>query len=258
MFHEITTHLYPQTNRAPYPIESRVRSAIRYSEGHPIVQGAADYLRGSFDTLNFSGNDLLNIWRNYDVPFTTKCLATFWWGNLSHQIATAYSYNNMERLGAISGELLHHLELTSSEASFDTAIDRLRTIFMSFEPGGQFKLDRVDVSFFTKIFEFYFASHPLESNPEFLPIICDMWLRKGVFVEMDERGEDYLKNCTFRNATSLTSSNSSYVESYITFCIYFNQRVMDLKNEFPELTAFALEGYIFSPTGRDYINRHLE
>lgn len=257
MFQEITTHLYPQTNRAPYPIESRIRSAIRYSEGHPIVQGAADYLRNNFDTSNFSGNDLLDIWRDYDVQFTTKCLATFWWGNLSHQIATAYSYNNMERLGAISGELLHHLELTSSEASFDTAIDRLRTIFMSFEPGGQFKLERVDVSFFTKIFEFYFASHPLESNPEFLPIICDKWLRKGLYVEMTDRGDLNHRNLLYSTPSSLRKHSGSYADSYLDFCNSFNQRVRDLKNEFHDLTAFALEGYIFSQTGRDYINQHL-
>lgn len=257
MFHEITTQLYPQANRAPYSIESRIRSAIRFSEGHRIVQEAANYIRSNFDTEHFSGNDLLSVWREYDVPFTAKCLATFWWGNLSHQIATAYSFDNMERLDAISGELLHHLELTSYEPTFDTAVDRLRTIFISFEPGGQFKLDRVDVSFFTKIFEFYFVSHPLVSYPEFLPIICDMWLRKGVFVEMEERGDDYLKNCVFRNPTSLTSTNRSYVESYITFCIYFNQRVRGLRNEFPELTPFDLEGYVFSQTGRDYINTYL-
>ena len=257
MFQEITTQLYPQTNRAPYPIESRIRSAIRYSEGHPIVQGAADYLRNNFDTSNFSGNDLLDIWRDYDVQFTTKCLATFWWGNLSHQIATAYSYNNMERLGAISGELLHHLELTSSEASFDTAIDRLRTIFMSFEPGGQFKLERVGVSFFTKLFEFFFASHPIESNPDFLPIICDDWLRRGLYVEMSDREDVDSRNVVYNTPSSLRAHARSYADSYINFCVYFNQRVTELRNEFPELTPFTLEGYVFSQTGRDYINQHL-
>ncbi len=254
MFNEITTQLYPQTARAPYSIENRIRAAVHYSQGHPVVQEAANYLRGHFNTESFSGDHLLSLWRSEEVSFTTKCLATFWWGNLSRGIATAYAPQNMDRLQAFSDKLLFELQTAMNAATFDVAIDTLRRLFREFEVGGAYKLERVGVSFFTKIFEFYFASHPFLSNPGFLPIICDVWLRQGVYVEMTDMGDNNLRDDVFTAPTILCQQNYSYAESYITYIFYFNQRVTALKQEFPELTSFMLEGYVYSQVGRDAIN----
>lgn len=257
MFYEITSHLYPQTERIPYSIEKGIRSALRHSQGHPVVQEAVEYLRSHFTTTGFSGDHLLELWRTEEVAFTTKCLATFWWGNLARGVATAYSPENINRLQAFSGSLLLELETAQNASSFDVAISMITNIFRSFEAGGAYKLEQVNVSFFTKIFEFYFASHPIASNPGFLPIICDDWLRQGVFVEMGDSGANDLRDVIYKSPASLRQHNYSYAESYIAFISYFNQRVTELQIEFPELTPFILEGYVFSPAGRDAIRQNV-
>ena len=200
---------------------------------------------------------MLALWGNDIVPMITKCLATFWWGNLSRGVATAYSTENINRILAFSDNLVRDMEAVRDAATFDAAMNCLRNLFHSFEPEGDYKLNQVNVSFFTKLFEFYFASHPLVSNPDFLPIICDVWLRQGVYVEMTDRNENGLRGMVFTNPTILRQQNRSYAEGYISFCIYFNQRVRELKEAYPDLSAFVMEGYVYSPVGRSYTQAHL-
>ena len=71
---------------------------------------------------------------------------------------------------------------------------------------------------------------------------------------MTERNETDIRNTIFRTPTDFRVHRNSTWTSYSAFIDYFNRHVIELKEEFPDLTAFMLEGYLFSPLGREMAN----
>ena len=258
MFTQLLNQVYPNNTRVPYSINERIDLARQYSNNHPIVEHLANYLSNNYmhnNIIYLSGDDLVRIWQGDELPFAEKYLSTLWWGGKTRHAASAYSVNNIERMG--NPGLPAALQLVSDAKSLEEAKENLQIVYQSLERGGAFSLRQVGPSFFSKVLEYYFVSHPIQANYSYLPIICDQWLCRAVYAEMTERNEIDIRNTIFRTPTDFRVHWNSTWTSYSAFIDFFNRRVIELKEEFPDLTAFMLEGYLFSRLGREMANNFI-
>lgn len=195
------------------------------------------------DRLNKS--ELLAIWKDIDFSFTAKCLVTLWWGRPDHRVAAtrAYSQDNLDILSA--GRLENTLKSLRDEEDFPSFKSGLEMLFRSFSKGGEFYLNGIGVSFFTKFFHFYFASHLPKSNPKYLPVIADEIMRDAVFAEMIDCGED---------VNTVFNSRDASLRSYTGFTDKFNDYAKILN-----ISPFILEDVIFNRSkgiGRVYVSSY--
>lgn len=157
--------------------------------------------------------DVLELWGNDNLSFAAKCLITLWWGHPNHLTAArAYSEANFAKLASAElEEAFTGLTAETDLTNFKTGLDLLS---VKFSRGGEYHLDCIDISFYSKFFHFWFASHPPVSCPQYLPVIADDIIRKAVYAEMMDRGEDV--NLVFyqRNAS---------IKSYVAFADKFNE-----------------------------------
>lgn len=238
-----------------YPVQGRINLALNHSHFHPLVVEAADLVQQVYGAA-LSRENLLEIWQDEDYSFVTKYLATLWWGNKRRHANTAYSPDNINLLNGFADHLQDDLHQISASNHFNDAEDLLFLLFNNLEPGGIYFLEQIGSAYFSKIMQFYFASHTWVSNHTFLPIICDQWLCRAIFIEMTENGLVAQRDQIFRNPTSFRLHQRSCAQSYIAFINYFNERVGQLTANHPGLSSFEMEGRIFSDTGQNYITNY--
>lgn len=194
------------------------------------------------DRLNKIG--LLDIWSDTVYSFAAKCLVTLWWGYPDHRVsAKVYSQKNLEKLSA--GNIENAFNTLRDEKDFSTFKTGLENLYRDFSRGGEFYLNGIGVSFFTKFFHFYFASHSPKSNPTYLPVIADDIMRSAVFAEMIDSGED---------VNTVFYSRDASLRSYTGFTDKFNDYSKKLN-----ISPFILEDVIFNKSkgiGRVYVSSY--
>ena len=198
-------------------------AALREAKSAVLKYGRPDY--------SLSKTALLEIWKDGDVSFVAKCLATIWWGRPDHRVSSrVYSVSN---LGILSRRQIEE-EFNSLSEEKDASVfkARLELLYSRFLRGGDFHLNGVGVSFFTKFFYFFFASHPPKSIPDYLPVIADDVMRSAVFAEMIDRGED---------VNSVFYTRDASLRSYIGYVDKFNTIAEDC-----QVSSFVLEDIVFN------------
>ena len=98
--------------------------------------------------IYLSGDDLVRIWQGDELPFEEKYLSTLWWGGKTRHAASAYSVNNIERMG--NPGLPAALQLVSDANSFEEAKEYLQIVYQSLERGGDFSVRQVGPPFFPR------------------------------------------------------------------------------------------------------------
>lgn len=245
MFSQVLAILhYPEYTQGNFNANPFVNRALGLTNNHWLIEQTRDY-EGIDILTHFDRYQLLQIWMNNDCSFTTKVLLTMWWGGLSHQFQAPRFYANMEELQ----EKLQDLEAALLVA--DPA--NLTNLFNSLS-NGDLHLNGIKTSFFTKIFQFYFHSRNLTNNQNLIvPIICDKWSSRALWYEMRDTGNIEMRNEIFTNNDPenlrLRIRNGSKAESYVQFIMFFNERLLSLQHDYPGLTAFDLEAYIFGWRG---------
>lgn len=197
-------------------------------------------------------SELRAIWSDEQILFASKCLVTLWWGHPSHLVShMLYSVENLEILSRPEVEASFH-ELVSL-TDFQQFLSGLKDLYKKFESGGAYHLAGVNTAFFSKLFHFYFATHPIASNPDFLPVIADSVMIKAMYAEMvDRQMQDRreLFNVALNRPTpiALRTNRGSSADSYLKFISHFNAFAKDLSannEEMAGLTPFILEDILF-------------
>lgn len=213
--------------------EERWKSKHQATDNHIVVVNAEIEIGQveGFDWFHFDRNNLKDVW-SLDCSLPTKYLATLWWGHVFPQIFNeVYSSSNLNRLVRISPKLGKALDDASHEKNFTVFREKLSSIVESMQLG-TFRLPYVGVAFFTKVIQFFFASHPIQSKEEFLPIIADRWLLRAIYCEMTDCGDtdkrdDFLV-IDHKIVFLKKDSRGCVADSYFKYIQYFNQRCADL------------------------------
>lgn len=209
-------------------------AALREAKSVVLKYGRPDY--------SLSKTALLVIWKDGDVSFVAKCLATIWWGRPDHRVSSrVYSVSNLGLL--CRRQIEDEFNSLSNEIDASVFKAKLEFLYSRFLRGGDFHLDGVGVSFFTKFFHFFFASHPPKSIPDYLPVIADDVMRSAVFGEMLDRGE---------NVDEVFYPRDVSLRSYVRYADKFNQ----FAREF-HIDPFIFEDMVFNKSrgiGKTYVS----
>lgn len=201
---------------------------------------------------NFNRIDLLGIWKNNEISLSSKILFTFWWGGISHQFQAPLFYTKPNIKKLLDMEEGLHSTLKNIEGT-NFNVESFRAIYDNFKnPNGLYKLNGINSSFFTKIFEFYFQAN-LEGENAFEPIIADKWTKIAVLADMIDTNFDWervferpkkskLKIVQFAGGIELE------FDKYMIFNNYVKNRSIELK-----IPVFELEELMFGK-GRDIMN----
>lgn len=237
----------PVLANEPVPLKGQINTCLRLlGEDNPIVHEARQAVAKHGqpeDRLNKQG--LLDIWKDTSLSFATKCLITLWWGHPNYRVAAkVYSNGNLNKLS--EGSLEKAFNKLRDEKDFHTFKTGLEILYRDLSYGGEFHLNGIGVSFFTKFFHFYFASHSPRSNPTYLPVIADDIMRMAVFSEMIDRGED---------VNEIFYCCDASLRSYTDYADKFNAYASDFRN----ITPFILEDILFNRTkglGSTYVSAY--
>lgn len=232
MFEEILNLHQGEFIPEAYSIEAdRWAAKHKYTDMHPAICDAEAELIGvpGFSWTRFSRNNLLDVWRSDGCSFSTKYIATLWWGNVNFRIkARVFSPGNMTRLQDVSPRLEQALTEASAAADFPEFQNRLTAIFENMLRGGDFYIACVGSAFFTKVLQFFFAANPVAANPGFLPIIADRWLMQAVYCEMTDLGAAELRDHVFRFYNGAVSLRNEPAAAYGEYIGFFNDRCAEL------------------------------
>ena len=233
--------------------EERWKSKHQATDNHPVVVKAEleiGQVEG-LDWCHFDRNNLKDVWSS-DCSLPSKYIATLWWGHVFPQIFNeVYSSSNLNRLVKISPKLGKALDDASQTKSYTEFCDKLSTIIESMQQGN-FRLPYVGVAFFTKVIQFYFAAHPVQSKEDFLPIIADRWLLRALYCEMTDCGDiekrDELLVIDHKIVFLKKDRKGCIADSYIKYIQYFNQRCEAL-----EVNPWDMEALLFKNSA---VKRH--
>lgn len=236
----ILTH--PDFINAPVSIQGQITACShRLGDNNSVIlEAKAALSRYGKPNAIITKTDLLGIWKDDSISFAARCLITIWWGGPNYQVmGKIYSESNIEKLNNPLLEKAYcSLYKENDFAVFKTGLEEL----FSKSRNGVFHLDGIGVSFFTKFFHFYFASHPPKSNTKYLPVIADDIMRMAVFAEMIDKGEDVAEVFYTRDAS---------LRTYIGYADRFNAFAIE-----QNLSPFILEDIIFNYSkgiGRAYL-----
>lgn len=230
-------YILQKAPKACVDVEIPIRGQINVSErtlgeSNPLIKEAITSIkkkRGGCDQI--SKTDLLYFWASETLSFAAKCLITLWWGHPNFRIATkAYSLSNFRKLKELKIE--ECLKGLSQESDIKLFKNGLEQLYRKFCRGGDYYLKGIGTTFFTKFFHFWFASHPSKSCPGYLPVIADDIVRKAVFAEMIDRGE---------NPAVLFHISDASLKSYVGFSDKFNSYSDDYR-----IKPFVLEDIVFN------------
>lgn len=226
---------------------------------HPLITN----IQNELNNVNaIDRNLLLNIYNNNKISFSTKILLTFWWGGLSHQYQAPLFYrkDNLDRIQHFSKALESDLRnsINSDEQKFKNSLGAIFNSFFS----GDYKMNGISLSYFSKIFQFFFYEAYKKGQINILPIIADKWSMRAGFAMMLEDDFDY--NTVFKNpkvkcerniGINFLGSNSNAFDSYWKFVKYFTKKAHALNEANPDmdLNPFKLEEILFGK-GRDWNN----
>ena len=177
--------------------------------------------------------ELLNLWKDECLTFAAKCLVTLWWGRPNFRVTSrVYSSGNLRKME--TAEFEGSFKALTDELDLSKFKEGLNALSAKLSREGESHLNGIDISFYTKFFHFWFASHPPKSCPRYLPVIADKIMREAVFAEMMDRGEDV--NLVF-------DSNDAYLRSssYVAFADKFNKYADEFGVE-----PFLLEDKLFN------------
>lgn len=231
--HLIINETKSNSSNNPIRLGSQITKSINLlGERNLILQKARAAVRkygNSGEALCKKG--LLELWKDNDYSFVVKCLVTLWWGGPDYRVTSQiYTNENLERLG--NPVIEEQFNSLVEEEDLDVFRQGLEGLFTSFCIRGAYHLNGIGVSFFTKFFHFYFASHPPKANPNYLPIIADDIMRTAVFAEMVDRGED---------VNDVFFANTAALRTYIGYVDKFNALAEEYR-----ISPFALEDIVFN------------
>lgn len=237
------------------PISGQVEYARQYLGNHPVLMAAENAVT-EFIQRNgrLRKSELLSIWDQNDIPFASKCLITLWWGHPSRFVMEdVYSTFNVNALSNPDVERDFHK--VSQSDSEETAKNNLKELFRKFERGGKYCLKGIGVSFFTKFFHFYYASHPIVSISGYLPVIADSHMLDAVYADMVDnqspaREQIFRTSVGGKPSAFFRSHQRSSFEAYLGFADYYNMAAEHLKQQYPSLTPFILEDILFSDASK--------
>ena len=180
----------------------------------------------------FSRENLRDVWSCSECSFPTKYITTLWWGGVFPLIFNkVFSDKNLTRLLRISPSLEQALVDASLETDFGQFNTQLADIVTKMQDGA-FRVPYVGPAFFTKVIQFFFASHGLAARQNFLPIIADTWLMRAVFSELTDRKEiakrDSILIIDNKNVFLRKDGHGHMTESYLAYIEYFNLRCAEL------------------------------
>lgn len=242
-----------------FSIKSYFKRANDLAGNHPVITKIQKEL---INVNVIDRNLLFNVYNNNEISFSTKILLTFWWGGLSHQYQAPlfYQKDNLDRIQNFSKVLESDLRnsINSDEQKFKNS---LGAIFNLLGNGG-YKMNGINLSYFTKIFQFFFYEAYKDGQIKVLPIIADKWSMRAGFAMILEDGLDY--NAIFKNpkvksmeniGINFSGSNNKAFDSYWGFVNYFTNKAHTLNEVNPsmDLNPFKLEEILFGK-GRDWKN----
>ena len=242
MFEKIQNN--PALNNGPvtFTILHQMVKARETSHNHPIVEKAYTALTENqdYDLDHFGREALRNVWSS-NLPFTTKYLATLWWGNTGRNFSRVFTPANMKKLSGFAYNLENDLSVTAQAKDINVFWRHLNELFNQLDQqDGAYKLSRISYAFFSKMLQFYFASHPIAAKSEnssrpYIPVISDQWIMKAVYVDMT----DALRAKTF-SANAKVISLKKTPDSYRQMVDYFNSRSNNLGRD-----AWEMEELLF-------------
>lgn len=235
MFNELIDRLSGNLVNAPVRISDQIEITKRLCPDSRFVnQTASLILCGKYCSRDeeITKTELLSLWKASDVPFASKCLVTIWWGKPKHtNYKKVYSLPNFLKLQDPDFETkFTRLRDEKSPQSFRTGLECLYSQVVSRD--SDYHLDGLGASFITKLFHFYFSANPIKSIPRYLPVIADNVMRKAIFAEMLDRGDDV--NEVFKHDASL--------RSYIKYSDRFNAYA----ENYGSVSPFELEDIVFN------------
>lgn len=223
-----------------YPIANQMDRALQASRNHALILEAFNDLQNmpGINLQDFNRDMLRGLWASA-CSITTKYLATLWWGNVNFRIfSRAFSFNNMDRLHAISSDLEMRLHLLSESLNNNGGVHCLQETFMDMnQANGSLKVPYVGSAFLTKILQFSCASHQVNDDV-ILPIIADRWLMMALYCEMTD------EQLATRDAILVAEPNmvslSNNPDSYIAYVEWYNNRCHQLA-----ISPWEMEGRLF-------------
>ena len=270
MFEKVLDTLkYPKYKQKDFNLESYKTTAIKRAGNNNIIKNTiSDIERNDISLKSFERNTLIDIWKSKNFLFSSKIIITFWWGGLSHnnQAPLFYGDDNLNGLKLTSEILEQYFKDINTSKTKDEFAAQLRKIYQALKLKNKkidnhvIKINGINTSFFTKLFQFYFYTNPSRIAKNFLPIIADKWSKIGVLADMMNVGYDYSRVFNIRNNkkdldVSFKHANTvKEFDTYMLFLEYYNQRVEDIKkiDKYCNLDSFTLEEYIFGEGRKMY------
>lgn len=238
---------------APVVLSGFIHQAERISGNHRLLYLTKQHIcHFSSENGSLRKSELLKLWKDEDIEFSCKILATILWGGLSHRLGRrVYSSNNFDNILSLENQIKNDFENLSHKDTFDDFVVGLKILFKNFEKGGIYHINGVGIAFFTKIFHFWFASHPLVSRPGFLPVIADKWMKLAVYAEMADNNDDSrFELFSVRNGNpdsiDFRRNQGNADDAYVRFILYFNDVANNLNDRHSDLTPFMLEDILFN------------
>ena len=254
MFEECLSQHGCRLEDSPVCIAGQARSSKTIAGNHAIINEAESCIE-SFCSIHgiLRKTELLEIWKDDAVSLSAKMLITLWWGHPNYQVLKkVYSSANLNNLSELEKRILEELTSASSEEDSEKCKIKIVAIYNKFLRGGDYHLDGIAEAFFTKFLHFWFASHPLVSLPNYLPVIADKWMKMAVCAEMidmeDLRRRELFK-VDFNYPTPIVFRRNTG-QAYVTFLDFYNDRCENLRDTFPAVTPFILEDVLFNYAGR--------
>lgn len=254
MFEEIIRNQGTTPDPNSFSIEKEIRKAKHEATNchEAVVHAEAELLSvKGLDLRNFNRNSLKDVWAS-NCSFGTKYLATLWWGHVFRQIFNnVYSQENLNKIQRISSPLNSALTDAAQTKDYQEFCKKLSAIVASMQ-GGSYRIPYVGPAFFTKIIQFFFAAHPVQSRKDYLPIIADRWLLRALYCEMTDCGNTSVRDDVLvldhTNVFLRKERNGCIAESYVKCIDYFNERCKAIG-----VHPWNMEGLLFK---NDTVRRH--
>lgn len=228
-----------------YNIDNQINRTLNASGGHGIVLLAQNELNQfpGIDLLHFTRDMLRAVWAS-NCQITTKYLATLWWGAVNFRLFNrVFSFQNMDRLQAISGDLEFWLDTLNFNLNRETLAEVYQHMNLPF---GILKLPYVGSAFFTKVLQFSVAAHQ-QNRQALLPIIADRWMMMALYCEMTDAGFGLRDDIFAIGTNGIALQNPP--ESYIMYVEWYNNRCQNI-------SPWEMEGRLFrNPVVADYYNQ---
>ena len=260
MFEEILKNKAGGFTPESFPIEEEFwKTKHEASHMHKIViiaEAELSQVEG-FDWKSFSRDNLRDVWSSR-CSFCTKYLATLWWGHVFRRIFNeVYSPSNLNKMKRISARLNSALLDAAQTKNHKEFCEKISGIIESMQ-GGAFRIPYVGPAFFTKVIQFFFAAHPIQSEKEYLPIIADRWLMRALYCEMTDCDNIDVRDDVFaqdrRNVFLRKDGKGSIAESYVKYVEYFNQRCKTIGAHPWDMEGLLFKNHIVKQRFQSIIN----